>query len=118
MQLRAFVEKATEFIERRIHLLIVDLHRPTPRDPQGIHGVLWEEFTGLEYQAPADEPLTLAAYESGDMVRAYVEPLRIGGALKSMPLYLEPGGYVLVPLEKTYSVAFDAQPRRWRETLK
>jgi hypothetical protein len=115
--LRSFVEKATEFIERRIHLLIIDLHPPTPRDPQGIHGVLWEEFTGREYQAPLGEPLTLAAYESDVMVRAYIEPLRSGDALKPMPLYLEPGGYVLVPLEETYAAAFGAQPKRWQAVL-
>jgi hypothetical protein len=34
-----------------------------------------------------------------------------------MPLYLEPGGYVLVPLEATYQAAFDAVPRRWRRVL-
>ena len=115
--LRTFIEKAVEFIEHRIHLLIVDLHPPTLRDPEGIHGVLWEEFTGREYQAPAGEPLTLAAYQSGDMVRAYVEPVRVGDALKPMPLYLEPGGYVLVPLDDTYSAAFEAQPRRWQGVL-
>jgi hypothetical protein len=34
-----------------------------------------------------------------------------------MPLYLEPGGYVLVPLEETYTAAFAAQPRRWQAVL-
>jgi hypothetical protein len=34
-----------------------------------------------------------------------------------MPLYLEPGGYVLVPLEQTYTAAFAALPRRWRTVL-
>ena len=67
--MRAFVEKAAEFIERRIHLLVVDLHPPTPRDPQGIHGAIWEELTGRNYQAPQDERLTLAAYEIGSLVR-------------------------------------------------
>lgn len=82
-----------------------------------MHGVIWEEITGEDYQAPAGEPLTLAAYESAAEVRAYVEPLRVGGDLRSMPLYLEPGGYVLMPLERTYSEAFAALPRRWRTVL-
>ena len=50
-------------------MLIVDLHPPTARDPNGIHGAIWEELTGLEYQAPVGDPLTLVAYESGLTVR-------------------------------------------------
>jgi hypothetical protein len=69
--LRSFVEKAAERLDHRIHLLILDLHPPTPRDPQGIHWAIWEEITGQEYVAPAGKPLTLAAYESGLSVRAY-----------------------------------------------
>ena len=76
--LQSFVEKVAEFLERRIHLLILDLLPPTSRDPQGIHGVIWEEITGEEYEAPAGEPLTLATYESAANVRAYIEPLSAG----------------------------------------
>ncbi len=115
--LQSFLDKVAEFLERRIHLLILDLLPPTPRDPQGIHGVIWEEITGQPYEAPSGEPLTLAAYESAANVRAYIEPLRAGNDLRSMPLYLEPGGYVLVPLEQTYTDAFAALPRRWRVVL-
>ena len=115
--LRAFVEKAAELLDRQIHLLILDLHPPTPRDPQGIHGVIWEEITGQQYEAPVDKPLTLAAYESGPTLRAYVEPVAVGGVLADMPLFLEPGGHVLVPLESTYQRAFAALPRRWRVVL-
>src|SRR5262245_12935287 len=34
--LRLFVAKAAEFVERGIHLLIIDLFPPTARDPEGI----------------------------------------------------------------------------------
>jgi hypothetical protein len=115
--LRKFVEKAVELLDHRIHLLILDLHPPTPRDPEGIHGAIWEEITGQEYAAPAGKPLTLAAYESGLSVRGYVEPSAPGDALADMPLFLEPGAHVLVPLEPTYRRAFDALPRRWRSVL-
>ena len=50
-------------------------------------------------------------------MRAYIEPLGAGGVLTPMPLYLEPRGYVLVPLEETYTTAFAAMPRYWREAL-
>jgi hypothetical protein len=115
--LRSFVEKATELLGKRIHLLILDLHPPGPRDPQGIHGVIWEELTGAPYAAPPDKPLTLATYESGLTVRAYVEPVAVGDTLTDMPLFLEPGAHVLVPLEATYQAAWQAVPRRWRAVL-
>ncbi len=115
--IRSFVEKAADVLDRRIHLLILDLNPPGPRDPQGIHGVIWEEISGQAYAAPAGKPLTLASYESEWTVRAYVEPLAVGDVLIDMPLFLEPGGHVPVPLEGTYGRAVEALPHRWRRVL-
>lgn len=115
--LRSFVEKAAELLDKRIQLLILDLHPPGPRDPHGIHGAIWEEITGQEYAAPTDKPLTLAAYESGLTVRYYVEPIAVGDVLIDMPLFLEPSAHILVPLEATYQAAFAAVPRRWQRVL-
>jgi hypothetical protein len=115
--MRAFVEKSTTLLDQGIHLLILDVHPPTPRDPQGIHGAIWEETSGQDYVAPADKPLTLASYESGLTVRAYVEPMAVGDALRDMPLFLEPGEYILCPLEPTYQNAYAVFPRRWRAVL-
>lgn len=112
-----FVRKAAEFLERQVHLLIVDLQPPTVRDAQGIHGALWEELTGVPYVRPGDKPLTLAAYESGAGIRAFVEPVAVGDTLVDMPLYLAPRRYVAVPLEETYRMAFDSVPARWRAVL-
>ena len=50
-------------------------------------------------------------------VRAYVEPVAMGDELPDMPLYVEPNGYVLVPLEATYRRAFAALSRRWQAML-
>ncbi len=74
-------------------------------------------MTGQPFAGVEDKPLTLAAYESALSVRAYVEPLAVGDELPDMPLYLEPNGYVLVPLEATYRRAFAAMPRRWQVVL-
>ena len=112
-----FVHKAAKFLEHRVHLLIVDLQPPTTRDPDGIHGAIWDAVAGEEYGRPLDKPLTLAAYESGGGVRAYVEPVAVGDTLIDMPLFLRPGEHVDVPLEETYRVAFDDVPRRWRTVL-
>ena len=112
-----FVRKTAEFLEHRVHLLILDLQPPTPRDPQGIHGAIWDAVAGVEYLRPADKLLTLAAYESGAGVRAFIELIAVGDTLIDMPLFLEPGRYVDVPLEQTYQTAFDDVPRRWRTVL-
>src|SRR5262249_7063302 len=42
--IRTFVEKAADILNQGIHLLIVDLFPPTPRDPQGIHRAICDEF--------------------------------------------------------------------------
>jgi hypothetical protein len=115
--LRSFVEKAAELLDRRIHLLILDLHPPGPRDPHGIHAAIWEELTGQDSTVAADKPLTLAAYETALTVRAYVESVAVGDTLPEMPLFLAPGAHVSVPLHTTYQAAFAAVPRRWRRVL-
>ncbi len=100
-----FVRKAAEFLDHQVHLLVLDLQPPTTRDPQGIHGAIWDEVAGQAYLRPTDKTLTLTAYESGAGVRAFVEPVGAGDALISMPLDLRPGRYVAVPLEETYQLA-------------
>jgi hypothetical protein len=114
---RAFVQKVAELLEKGVHLLILDLHPPGKRDPDGIHGEIWQEIAGEEYTLPADRPVTLAAYENANSVRAYVVQVAVGDALTDMPLFLEPGKVVEVPLEATYSAAFAEVPRRWRRVL-
>ena len=89
--LRSFVEKAAQLLDRRVHLLILDLLPPGRRDPHGIHAAIWEEIANEECDLPADKPLTLAAYETALTVRYYVEPVAVDDVLPDMPLFLEPG---------------------------
>lgn len=114
----AFVEKACALLEHRIHLLIVDPLPPTGRDPDGIHAAIWEEFDGqTPFHLPADRKLTLTAYECDQTTRAYIEPFAVGQPLPDMPLFLEPNGCVMIPLEATYMSAFAIQPQRWRRVV-
>ena len=115
--IRTFVEKASDFLERRIHLLIVDPFAPGPRDPEGIHGLIWSEIADDSFHLPPNKPLTVVAYECDLLTRAYLEPLAVGDPLPDMPLVLEPDGCVMVPLEATYNTAYAVQPRRWRNVL-
>lgn len=115
--LRAFVDKAAQLLERGIHLLILDLHPPGRRDPQGIHAAIWEEIAGKRPVLPPDKRLTLAAYESGLSIKAYVVHVAVGDVLNDMPVFLEPGQAIDVPLEATYQAAYAEVPRRWRRVL-
>jgi len=114
---RAFVDKACELLEHRIHLLIVDPFPPGPRDPNGVHAAIWEQVQDDPFQPPAEQPLTLVAYECDLTTRAYIEPVAVGQALPDMPLFLEPNGCIMVPLETTYETAFAVMPRRWQTVL-
>ena len=115
--LRAFVETACEFLAHRIHLLIVDPFPHGPRDPNGIHAAIWEEIEDDSFVIPVDQPLTLVAYECDLITRAFMETVAVGLTLPDMPLFLEPNGCVMVPLETTYNTAFANMPRRWRIVL-
>jgi hypothetical protein len=114
---RAFVEKVAVLLHKEVHLLILDLQPPTSRDPHGIHAAIWQELTGADWPEPAGKPLTLVAYDAAVGLRWYLERVAPGDKLPDMPLYLEPGKYVLVPLEATYEQAWNAVPQRWRQVL-
>ena len=61
--LRSFAEKAVELIRQGVNLLVVDLFPPGPRDPQGIHPLIWDEISEQPFALPAAKPLTLASYQ-------------------------------------------------------
>jgi hypothetical protein len=112
-----FIKKAGEFLEQGIHLLIVDLIPPGRFDPNGIHGAIWEYIAAEDFAAPADKPLTVAAYESNLVTRAYVEPVAVGDPLPDLPLFLEPGEWVPVPLERSYQTTWETLPLPLKELI-
>ncbi len=114
--IRAFVAKAIEFLEMGVHVHVIDLFPPTPRDPHGIHQAIWNAYSSLPSASPA-KPLTIATYMAGEEERAFVESVAVGDRLPDMPLILEPDLYIFAPLEETYMLAFEKFPRRWREVL-
>ncbi len=120
--LGAFVDKAIEFLRQGVHLLVVDILPPTPRDPAGMHKAIWDAIEEEPFELPPGKPLTLAAYVAGDLLTgiettAYVEPVGIGDALPDMPAYLDHRAYVPVPLEPTYQAAWSACPADLRELV-
>jgi hypothetical protein len=116
--LRAFVREAVEALEAGVHLLIVDLFPPGPRNPQGIHPGIWEQWMGeSDFHLPPDAPLTMAAHVGGDFPEAFIEPAAVGSALPQMPLFLTPEVYIRVPLQATYQSAWEGLPAFWRGVL-
>ena len=117
--LRSFVEKSVSLLEHGVHLLVIDLFPPSKRDPQGIHKAIWDEIEEQEFTLPPDKPLTLASYMAGSasagiITTAYVEPVGVGDVLPDMPVYIRNFGYVLVPLEATYTATFADCPSDMR----
>jgi len=80
--------------------------------------LIWQEMTADPFPSrPPGRPLTVASYEAGDELRAYVEPFAVTDAIPDAPLFLEPGYYVEVPLEATYQRSWAVMPAILRETI-
>jgi len=118
LAMRSFTTKAIEFLRNGVNLVIIDLFPPTPRDPNGIHEVIWGEFTDEPFvPRPTDKPLTVAAYDAGDKLTAYVNPVAVGDHLPDVPLFLGQGQYVYIPLEATYEASWVETPRLIRDLV-
>lgn len=115
--LRQFTRKAVRLIRSGIHLLVIDLHPPSRRDPRGIHPVIWERFNGEPYSLPPDQPFTLASYCARSTPAAYVENAGVGQVMPDMPLFLTEDRYVPCPLERTYQRAWAAFPQHLRTRI-
>ena len=115
--LKAFVDKACELIQHQIHLPVIDPFPPGKRDPQGIHGAIWDRLADDSFQLPPNRPLTLVSYASFAETRAYIEPFAVGSILPDMPLYLAPEAYIDVPLERAYQAAWKTVPARWQQVI-
>jgi hypothetical protein len=112
----AFAQKAQDLLAAGVHLALVDLFPPTPRDPGGIHKIIWEDDDYDTFPFDPSRPLTCASY-IGSGAEAFVEPVAVGEELPDLPLFLTPREYVPVPLETTYQAAFEAVPDVWRDVL-
>ncbi|NUQ64630.1 MAG: DUF4058 family protein [Pirellulales bacterium] len=115
--MRSSLDKAVAALDSGVHLLLVDVHPPGPRDPHGIHGALLGEIGTEEYVLGSDRRLTVAAYTGGVVVDAFVAHFAVGEPVPQMPLFLTRENYVQVPLEQSYVSAWEDVPRRYQEVL-
>ncbi len=115
--LRSFVEKAADIVYQGVNLMVVDLFPPTALDPQGIHKAIADEFDDEPFELSAEKPLTVVSYIGGDIPIAYVEPIAVGDALPSSPIFLNEGEYIPAPLEATYEEAWKVYPAVLKEII-
>jgi hypothetical protein len=115
--IRSFVEKAADILSQGVHLVVVDLFPPTPRDPQGIHKAIWDEFGDEPFDFLPDKPLTVASYVGGDLPTAYVESVGVGDRLPAIPLFLTESDYVPCPLDATYEQTWAVYPAMLKDVL-
>src|SRR6516165_4744021 len=112
--LRDFVDETIDFLRAGIHVLIIDVFPPSPRDPLGIHKVIWDEITEEDFTFPSGKDRVLVSYETGPERIAYIELIGVGDVLPDMPLILTNDLHVMVPLESTYQATWDASPEEYR----
>ena len=115
--LRSLVEKAAELLRQGVHLLIVDLFPPSPRDPQGLHKVIWDEICEEPFVLPPNKPLTVAAYSAAEPMTAYVEPVAVGDLLPNLPIFLGHDTYIPAPLEPTYQTTWAKCPEILQQAI-
>ena len=115
--MRSFVEKSADILNQGVHLLVVDLFPPTPRDPHGIHKAIWDEFGDEPFEVPPGKPLTVVSYLADEIPTAYVESVGLGDTLPSLPIFLSEEEYVPAPLEETYAQAWAVYPAMLKELI-
>jgi hypothetical protein len=115
--LRDFVQKTIDFLHKGVHVLIVDLFPPTPRDPFGIHKAIWDEVEEEDFTFPDGKDRILVSYQTGGQRVAYIEPVAIGDELPDMPLFLSGDLHVMTPLGPTYRAAWLASPQELRRAV-
>ncbi len=115
--LRDFVQKSFDFLRAGVHLLIVDLFPPTPRDPFGIHKAIWDEIIEEPFDFPEGKDRIVVSYKTGADLEASIEPVAVGDDLPDMALFLTCDFHVLVPLEATYRATWEASAEGFRTAV-
>lgn len=100
------VGKVREFLRDGVNVLLIDPFPPGEFDPAGLHAAIRAAWMG-ETDDAEEPPPGVASYDAGEPLTAYLEPMAVGTPLPAVPLFLEPGVYVSLPLEPTYQAAWE-----------
>ena len=113
----AFMSKARNCLNRRIHFTFVDVHTPGKLDPHGMHGAMCLQRGEEPPELPIGKVLAAAGYEASAIVNGYINPFGLGDAIPETPLFLRRDFYVMLPLEETYMKAFSSTPAILRKQI-
>ncbi len=115
-----FVHKTVDAIQRRINVLLVDVHVTGRFDRDGVHATI-RNLLAPHANPIVDPPRhsTLASYcpDPPGSVDMYVEHVEPAMPLPDMPIFLNPERYVNVPREATYLEAWKGMPAFWRNVV-
>lgn len=105
-----FLDKVNAFLHSGVHLLLIDLFPPSPRDPSGLYNAITEVLFDSPVELPVDQPLSLIGYDATWPITAYLETVAVGDSLPDMPLFVARESHILVPLESTYQATWGYTP--------
>ncbi len=113
IEIRRLVEKSAGLIGAGINLLLIDPFPPTVRDPNGLPALIWEELYGpSDFRIPDSQTLTVASFQATPVwnCKDYIEPLKVGQSLPTMPLFIVEERYISLPLEDSYKQTWEELP--------
>jgi len=115
---RSFRQKLDVLADCGIHLLVIDLFRPTRRDPQGFPRAFWgSDDEALIPAVNEQKPFSLTSFRAEGALAGYFEILGVSDELVPMPLFLTPDEYIYVPLSETYAAAWQGVPAQWKKIV-
>ena len=117
----AFAAKIADFVLAGVHSAVVDILPPDKYNPAGLHPAIWRglDTRRAKSQAlPSGQPFTFAGYRAAEELPiAYLNYTALGEPLPIIPLFLDNGIHVELPLERTYMTNFDELPARLQSAL-
>jgi hypothetical protein len=113
-----FLRKTAEWLRRGIPVLVVDVHPPSLYDPKGIHAAILNEIRPEQSTLANERPLTAMSFIAEGDLEAFIADFAVGEPIPDMPLFLTATKYITVPLEATYSAAWEDVPPRYQEILR
>jgi hypothetical protein len=113
----AFIAKALAARELGLGMLVIDPFPPGKFDPDGIPSAIWQSLSGRALARSADQPLTVASFLPSRESVLLVELVAVGDTLPEMPLGYEPECVISMPLESTYTAAWQTFPAEWRNVI-
>ena len=107
------VEDLVRLLQNGIHLMIID-----PFPTNSVTSRVWEQFTGKKIDPIQGRAASLISCQVGvEDKGAFVDEVAVGGAMPDMPLFLGEDIFVHLPLEETYTAAWNGFPEPLREVL-